>query len=89
MTQARETYSLPAPGDLLVSASRTNVWSCHSGVSPARVVDWLDFKKTVLVLQVHCHEANGVTSADVLVLTPNGVAGWVTLDKLTSTWMLT
>lgn len=76
------------PGDLMFSNVSTNVWDTPGDHSPSSVVDLLEEKQPVIVLEIYKRKYYEHNLTEIKVLTPNGAVGWVAIEKVDKDWVI-
>lgn len=75
-------------GDLLFSNCYTNVWDSPGDSGISSIVDHIDEKEPVILIDVYKRKYYDSEVTELKVLTTNGNVGWVAAERLQESWVI-
>jgi hypothetical protein len=78
----------PEVGDLMFSSISTNIWADPGDTHSSTVVGHLGEKQPVIILRVYRRKYFEKEITEIKILGPEGVVGWVAVEKLMSSWVI-
>lgn len=75
-------------GDLLLSNSYANVWDNPGDTSCSTIVDHIEEKQPVIIIEVYKRKYYEAEVTELKVLTPGGNVGWVAAERLHESWTI-